>query len=253
MLTKMKQWLSIYGEFYIDEFYSLYVFVTAVFAECAYLRYVSNKQWIPFTLLLIGYVVLVVEAEILKGMYEDDKAERTVTVLNLVILLGIFITGCFFGNTRMWLVLTLIPWALPGVCYSIGEGHGVNPVSLLLSPIYMLPAANVSVLRDKMYKFANGEFVNTTLPGILIFGGPLVALTVFVAKIPTVPFAFKILIPIFHILCYPAISWIEDNYGNIYEALFHWEYDPEKDERMKQFWEKIEKEKGEELQKQNKS
>ncbi len=169
-----------------DDLTSFYTFFTIIFAECVYLRiFYTTPIIIPFTIILIGYVVNVIVCALFKGGWEGTRIEVVFTIIYSIVFVILFIIGCFI-NVKLSIIMTIIPLIVTAILIGIRESRC------------------------------------TLLAQFIVVGGPFIAFTISIFMLPTLPIVLKIIIPILYALCVPFISYIEDETAalNIFELAF---------------------------------
>ena len=92
---------------FADDLISFYTFFTIIFAECVYLRVLySTPIIVPFTIILIGYVVNVIVCALFKSILEKPRIEAVFTVIYPIVFIILFIIGCSI-NVKLSIVYHL--------------------------------------------------------------------------------------------------------------------------------------------------
>ncbi len=179
-----------------DDLISYYVFFTVAFTQCCYLF--SFKEYdvaYKLTWVLIGYVVLILGMAWFK--YNTFKLDRAVPILGSIIFIALSYVGCTISlKTFAFMLLILISSTI---------------VSIELRDVQ---TCGVMIFRKDKYN----KIIEYTLLFITV-GIPFILFTVFLCMIPSLPIAYKIVVPIVYLSLAPFISYIEDSWAcnNIFE------------------------------------
>lgn len=87
---------------------SYYIFFTMIIAGGAFLWIKPTSKTIPFTVILLGYILNVIVSAYFKGYWEGTKKERVVSIVYTALFIGLFILGCCLDAIDS-LNLTIIP------------------------------------------------------------------------------------------------------------------------------------------------
>ncbi|MGN1298856.1 MAG: hypothetical protein ACI4UE_02590 [Candidatus Scatovivens sp.] len=186
-----------------DDLISFYTYFTIIFAECAYLwSHFSASVAIPFTIILLAYVLNVIVFAWLKGNWEGTRKELIFSILYVIIFIGLFIIGCIY-KTSISIILTIIPLVITFIWIQLRTFQDT---------------INISRSTDKL--FSNKFFY--ILSQVIVIGCPYIVFVIFIAMIPTFPIILKVLIPIIYLPCIPLISLFEDETAscNIFEIAY---------------------------------
>ena len=202
-------WLDAFGYLLDDELISFYTFFTVVFAECAALwAFCSASIAIPFTVILIAYILNILILSDLKGKYEGCKKEVTISIFYVIITLALFITGFFFD------------WRINLICTAILFG-----VTALWIGIRLHQCTLYVNSRNVLVMLINSLFQNEifwVFSQIIVIGAPFAAFVTFFAMIPAIPLALKIIVPIAYFILIPFIAVLEDETAacNVFEIAY---------------------------------
>ena len=202
------EWKRGVGYFFGDELISFYTFFTLIFAECAYLWAFQEKPLsIPFTAILLGYVLNVIVCAWYKGSHEGTIIEVVFTIIYDVTFVVLFVVGCFI-NMKIAITMTAIPLSITALWLGIREFqvcafYGFSKPVMLISKLFSNKIFNICM-------------------HILVIGVPLAAFTICLAQISTLDVAWKIIIPIVYAFCIPLIALYEDYSAglNIFELAY---------------------------------
>lgn len=215
-----------------DDLISFYAFFTTLLAECAYLwAFHSSSIAIPFTIILIGYIVNVIVMGWLKGMWEGERKEVVFSVLYVLIAVGLFAVGCVV-DVKMNICLTLIALAVAGLSIAIREEQDTIWIGMGYTKLHKIGYFINSLFRNKVFWL---------ISQIIVIGAPYVTFVVFFAMIPAVPIALKIIVPIVYFILMPFIAYIEDEIGanNIFQIAFDITWDKEMEDWRKTLNKKV--------------
>lgn len=181
-----------------DDLISYYVFFTIAFTQCCYLfAFKEYDVAYKLTLVLIGYVVLILGIAYFK--YANYKLDRAVPILGIIAFIALFYVGCTIScKTFVFMTLTLLLSTFTSIVLREAQDSGI---------------------------YCKRQIYNKIFEGFLLFttvGLPFILFTVFLCMIPSVPIAYKIIIPIVYLALAPFISYIEDSWAcnNIFELFF---------------------------------
>lgn len=208
MKKLIREWKRGVSYLFGDALISFYTFFTVIFAECAYLwAFHEETLAIPFTAVLLGYVLNVIVCAWFKGNWEETRIEVAFTIIYVAVFAVLFAIGCRI-NSKMAIAMTAIPFIITALWIGIREFQicifvGANKVVMFISRI-----------------FANKIFC--LFSQIFIIGAPLTAFNICLVQIPTLHAIWKIIIPIVYASCIPFIALYEDDSAalNIFELLY---------------------------------
>ena len=195
-----ENWLVGWAYLFGDEHVSFYVFFTSIFAGCAWLySHCKLSVSIPLSIVMCCYIVNIMIFSWLKGNAEGTRLEVIFSICYAIIFLTLLIIGL------------IINWK----------------IHLIMMAIILAITAIAIWLRDV------GIF--TFLQGV-IFSGLITIMSLWFAKIPTIPWVFHIIVPIVYLTLVPFIAYYEDSSGaqNIFELAFENTWDPEFEKRMRE-------------------
>lgn len=180
-------WLNGWKYLFSDEgLNSFYTFFTVIFAECAYLwAFYEASVAIPLIAILLGYVLNVILTAKVKGDQEGTKWEALFSFLYLGVFMVLSIIGSLV-NLKVMLIMIAIAF------FATVIGIFIGTLVICVLPILSL---------------------------ITSIGGPFIAFTICLSKVPTLPILYKFIIPIVYLLCIPFIVVYEDESSalNIFE------------------------------------
>lgn len=192
-----------------DAVISFYTFFTLIFAECAYLWTFQEKSLaIPFSVILLGYVLNVCVWALFKGWHEGERKELVFTIIYVADFVVLFAIGCFI-NFWLSVILTIIPFAITALWIAIREFQIC---------IFVGPHPKIVMLISKLFMNKIFHLVSQ----LIVVGVPFVVFVVFLAQIPTLHTALKIIISVLYFICIPLIAYYEDDTAalNIYELAY---------------------------------
>ena len=200
----VKFWKSGITWLLTDDLISFYTYFSIIFAECAYLwSYFPSSVAMPFTIILLAYVINVIVFGCLKGLWEGAKIEMIFSILYVIIFIGLFTIGCIY-NTSISIVLTIIPLVITFIWIQLRECQD-----------YI-----ISWLANNLNKIFSNKFFYI-LSQVVVIGCPYIVFVIFIAMLPAFPIILKALIPIIYLLCIPLISLLEDEACcNIFEIAY---------------------------------
>ncbi len=190
-----------------DDLISFYTFFTVILAECSYLwAFYEFEIASPITFILLGYILNVIVFARLKGNAEGTKLEKAFSTLYVAVFVTFFILGCCFN------------WAIIIIATAISFG-----VTALWIVIRKYPL------------FDNRIF--WILTQIIVIGTPFVAFVIFYTKIPFLPTALKVIIPVLYLIFSPLIAYFEDDTAasNIFELAYDITWSKEYEECCEKF------------------
>ena len=194
-----------------DDLISYYTFFTVILAECSYLlAFHETEIAIPFTLILLGYIVNVIGTAWLKGIVEGSIFSTIVSILYIIIFIILLILSCSY-DMILGIVLNLILF----VATAITIGIRTFQDSIFYSSNWFI---------SKMQKlFSNESF--WLMSQIILIGIPFIVFVIMFAQITYIPIALKIIIPIVYLIIAPLISSLEDDLCacNIFELAIEWD------------------------------
>ena len=197
-----------------DDLISYYAFFTTILAEISYLWVYMQEIAKPFTFILLGFIANVLVIAFVRGYLIRKRKEAIITsIVYVLIYIGLFIGGAYYAGMKISVILTAIPFVVAFLWINIREyqnttfGSGFPKIVYVLSNIF-------------------GQGLSGWLSQIIVLCGPIMTFTAFFAMIPTIPFAFKIIIPIIYFLVSPFIALLEDNWAteNIFELATEWDF-----------------------------
>lgn len=95
MKKVVKLWKNGITGLFTEGSISFYTYFSIIFAECAYLwSHFSSSVAMPFTIILLAYVINVIVWGPLKGLWEGTKKELIFSILYVIIFIALFIIGC---------------------------------------------------------------------------------------------------------------------------------------------------------------
>lgn len=209
MKNLISSWLGGFGYLLDDELISFYTFFTVAFAECAALwAFCSTSIAIPFTVILIAYILNILIFSYLKGNYLGCKKEVIISILYVVVTIALFITGFFFD------------WKINLICTAILFGVTALWIVIKLHQctIYVNARSTIVMIINRL--FQNKIF--WVFSQIIVIGAPFAAFTTFFAMIPAIPLALKIIVPIVYFILMPFIAVLEDETAacNVFEIAY---------------------------------
>lgn len=192
---------------------SFFTYFTIIFAECAYVwSYYSTEVAIPFTVILLAYVLNVIVFGWLKGIWEGTRKELIFSILYVIMFIGLCIIGCIF-NTLLCLALTIIPLIITYICIQLRDFQATNG---------FLRLTNKTFIKGFLYIVSQ----------VIIIGCPYAIFVIFLVTIPTFPILLKVLIPVLYFIGIPFISLLEDEGAscNIFQIAYDITWDKDFEE-----------------------
>lgn len=201
--------------FFGDDVISYYAFFTTILAEISYLWVYMTDIAKPLTFILLGFIVNVLVIAFVKGhLIGTRKANIITSVVYVLVFLGLFIWETSFTSVKISEILTIIPFAVAFLWMKIrgfqntSFGPGFPKIVYVLSKVF-------------------GQGLTGRLSQVIIIGGPIIVFTVLFSKIPMIPIALKIIVPIVYFcVVTPYIAFIEDDWAteNIFELATEWNF-----------------------------
>lgn len=217
MKSLFQIWRGGWAYLFTDDLISFYTFFTVVLSECAYLWAFcrASVAW-PLTIILLGYIATIIISAVLKGCYEGERKERTVSIIYVIAMILWCVVGCFI-NFWPTIIMTAIPVAITFLwtvvrtfqdTVFLEDGFGI--LTLLISKLFQ-------------------NKVRWIISQIIIVGGPFVVFTIFVANIAEISIVLKILIPVLYLMIAPFIAIFEDESAtcNVFEIAYDITWDKE--------------------------
>ena len=192
-----------------DDLISFYTFFTIVLSEIAFLwAFMPISQALPFTFILSGYILNVIISAFIQGMWETTITQKIFSVIYIFIFIGLLVTGCFFS-----IVVSILTFIIP------------IAITALWIRLRFFQDTEFAYQPAKFTEFISKIFHNKVFyvfSQIVVVGGPIILLTIFIVFIPMLPIAFKIIIPIIYCLIIPLIVALEDETAacNIFELAY---------------------------------
>lgn len=197
MVDLIESWIDGLGYLIADDLISFYTFFTVILAECSYLwGFHEVSIAIPFTIILLGYMINVIVFAFLKGRSEGTKLEKLFSILYVIVFVMLFIIGCIF-NWCICIITTVIPLAITALWIAIRN---------IQDTFIRIP--KISPKSDHLISVFNKFFYVTSQ--IIIIGGPFVIFTIFFAKLTFIPILLKVIIPALYLVICPFIAYFED-------------------------------------------
>ena len=191
----INEWKYGFTFLFDDDLISFYTFFTIVLSEIAFLwAFMPISQALPFTFILAGYILNVIISAFIQGIWETTVIQKIFSVIYIIIFIGLLVTGCFFN-----IVVSILTFIIPLVITALW--------------IQIRDFQDTDCFHNKVfYVFSQ----------IIVVGGPVILLTIFIVFIPMLPIAFKIIIPIIYCLIIPLIVSLEDEIAacNIFELAY---------------------------------
>lgn len=208
-----------------DDLISFYTFFTIIFAECAYLwAFYEVEEAIPFTIILLGYVLNVIVGAVHKSWYEGEREEVGCTILYVVVFVVLFIIGCFF-NAWLSITMTAIPFAITAVWIKVRVFQDTD-----------FRAHPSRILRHISTLFANKLF--WLFSQFVVLGCPFGAFVICLNQIAALTTALKFIIAIVYGMCIPLIAFFEDDMAtcDIFELAYDITWSREYEENVNKFF-----------------
>ena len=205
----INEWKYGFTFLFDDDLISFYTFFTIVLSEIAFLwAFMPISQALPFTFILAGYILNVIISAFIQSMWEATVIQKIFSVIYLFVFIGLLVTGCFFN-----IVVSILTFIIPLV------------ITALWIQIRDFQDTDCFITESKEVKFISKIFHNKVFyvfSQIVVVGGPVILLTIFIVFIPMLPIAFKIIIPIIYCLIIPLIVLLEDEIAacNIFELAY---------------------------------
>ena len=194
-----------------DDLISYYTFFTVILAECSYLwTFYEAEIAVPFTLILLGYIINVLGTAWLKGIVEGSVFSAIVSIIYIIVFIVLLILSCSY-DMILGIVLNLILFVVTAITIGIRTFQD----SIFYSSNWFI---------SKMQKlFSNESF--WLMSQILLIGVPYVVFVIMFAQITYVPIVLKIIVPIVYLIIIPFISKLEDDLCacNIFELAIEWD------------------------------
>ena len=202
-------WKSGLSYLFTDDLISFYTFFTIILSEIAFLwAFTPEPYAIPFTFILSGYILNTTISAFIQGMWEAAPIQKVFSVIYILIFAGLLLTGCFFNIT-----ISILTFIIPIIITALWIG------------IRVFQDTEFGNKPAKLIEFISKLFNNKifyVFSQIVVVGGPVILLTIFIVFIPMLPIAFKIIIPIIYCLIIPLIVALEDETAacNIFELAY---------------------------------
>jgi len=214
------KWLDGIGYLIFDDLISFYTFFTVAFAECAYLwNYKPSSIALPFTIILLCYVLNVIICAYLKGRYEGTRTELIISRIYLVVIAALLFASCRIDATASIVLNTLL--------------FGITMIWMVIRIYQNTDFSNDSDERVQIISklFKNKVFwMNSQIVVVL---APFIALAVYVNMISNISIILKVIGLILYFICIPFIAVFEDESAvcNIFELAYRitWKKDAGKD------------------------
>ena len=211
----LNDWDASVELFFGDDVISYYAFFITILAEISYLWVYMTDIAKPLTFILLGFIANVLVIAFVKGhLIWGRKANIITSVVYVLVFLGLFIWETSFTSVKISAILTIIPFAVAFLWMKIrgfqntSFGPGFPKIVYVLSKVF-------------------GQGLTGRLSQVIIIGGPIIVFTVLFSKIPMIPIALKIIVPIVYFcVVTPYIAFIEDDWAteNIFELATEWDF-----------------------------
>ena len=222
-------WIDGVSYLFGDSLISFYTFITLILAECAYLwAFCRNELAIPFSAIILGYILNVVFCALFKGLYEGERKELFFAILYIIVFVVLFVIGCFI-NIGVSIILTVIPFFTTALWIQIREFQICMYVGIWAKIVMFIS----KLFRNKIFNFVSQ---------IIVVGAPYVVFVACLVQISTIYTWIKITISVLYFICIPFIAYYEDTSAsqNIYELAYELMWSKEYDEQRKKIFEKLE-------------
>ena len=218
-----------------DDCVSFYTYFTIILAECAFLwSHYSASMAIPFTIILVAYIINVAVTGVLKGYWEGDRKELVFSILYVVNFICLFVIGCCIKLT-MCIVLTGIPLIITAIWIQLRTFQDTT---------------GISEVTDKLRKI---NFIWYFVQ-LIVLGVPYALFLISIIQIHTLPIILKVLILILYLLCIPFIVLLEEEFAAInifelaYDIMWSKELEEFKKKSMQQDYNEVKNDESQELQ-----